>query len=166
MRIFLILVSLGLFITGLIYFYSPATIIVINNWMKKVFFDDSRVKQNRKKTGMLYIIVALIVFFAAFCFKLIPDRHSVKTQLYQSWCCYYQGEYDTSKKISEQVLKVEPENQAALEQLMLIYFVENDYPKAKYYCEKVLAKNPNNKRTKNMYDTIQNKIKGARAAIL
>ena len=108
---------------------------------------------------MFYIVAALVVFFGAFCLKRIPNEHSVKSELYQAWCYYYQGKYDLAKNMSEEVLKAEPENQTALEQLMLVYFVENDYLRAKYYCQKALIKDPNNKRTKNMYDTIQNKIK-------
>jgi len=149
------------FLTGLAYFYYPGLIVIINKWMRKIFFNDARVLYNRKKTGMIYVLVSLVVFYGAYTIKALPSDHSVKGGLYQAWCCYYQGEYAHAREISERVLQEDPENLVAMEQLMLVYFVQNDYRKADYYCTRILSKSPGNKRTKNMCATIQNKMKNA-----
>lgn len=161
MKIFLLLVAFVLFITGLAYFYYPKLIVNVNKWMRKIFFDDSRVLYNRKKTGIIYVLVSLLVFYGAYCLRPFSGGNNVRKGLYEAWCHYYQGEYEQAKKLSEHILESDPDNQVAMEQLMLVYFVQNDYKKADYYCKRVLAKNPNDKRTKNLSETIQKKMKSS-----
>lgn len=161
MKITLLLVSIVSFLIGLVYFYQPKLIITFNNFMKKVFFNDTQVLLNRKKIGIIYVLLSVVIFFiGVYIPYLQQNKEFIKEmKLYRVWHYYHQGNYDDAEKLSLEVFNVDRKNLTAMKQLALIYFVKGDYRKAKYFSERFLIVQPENKKIKVVYEESLKKLK-------
>jgi len=133
----------------------------MNKWFRDKFFNDKLVLMDRKKMGIICIVISLVIFyFGVFIPKLSLSfkQQDIRNDLYHAWCYYYQKNYDKAEKICREILFFEPENSTVKEQLALIYFSRGDYRKSIYYCKRVLEENPNNRRIEKILNSINEKI--------
>ncbi|MFN3966866.1 MAG: tetratricopeptide repeat protein, partial [Endomicrobiia bacterium] len=140
--------------------YYPSFIVKMNGWFRNKIFNDAFVLMERKKIGLICVVVSLIVFyFGVFVPKISVSfkRQNVQDDLYHVWCYYYQGNYDKAEKICREILLIDPENLTAKEQLGLVYFAKGDYKKSMYYCKKVLEENANNRRIQKIVEFLNKK---------
>jgi hypothetical protein len=63
MKVTKIIIGLILLITSLGYLYRPSFILRINDWGKRYIFNDLWVLSYRWKTGVLFLVLALIALF-------------------------------------------------------------------------------------------------------
>ena len=161
MKIISLVISIMLFVIGLTYFYQPKLIVKFNNFMRKVFLDDTQVLLSRKKIGSIYVILSVVTFFVGFYFPQLGQNKEFinEIKLYRVWHYYHQGKYDRAEKLSLEVFNSEPKNLTAIKQLALIYFVKNDFRKSKYFSEKLLAVQPENKKIKIIYEESLKKLR-------
>jgi len=139
-KYFLIVIGYILFFLGLVYIYYPGLILKINSIIKRYLFNDSFVMFHRKKIGLLYILISIIMIY----YGIIFFKSETSYKIYQAYKNYCYGKYSKTEKICLEILNVEPNNIKAIEQLALVYFVMGDYKKAKIYCKKFLSKQPEN----------------------
>ncbi|MDI6640886.1 MAG: hypothetical protein QME68_01060 [Elusimicrobiota bacterium] len=161
MKTIYILISIGVFLIGLAYFYQPKLIITFNNFMKKVFFNDTQVLLHRKKIGIIYVLLSAVIFFLGFYIPYLQQNKEFikEIKLYRAWRYYHQGNYDMAEKLSLEVFNVDPKNLTVIKQLALVYFVKGDYRKAKYFSEKFLIGQPESKKIKVIYEESLKKLK-------
>lgn len=152
MRFILIGLSIVLFLIGLAYLYQPNIIISFNNLMRKVFFNDTKILVRRKKISIVYIALSIIIFYVGlFHIQLHQDKKfSREMKLYQVWNWYHRGKFDVAEKLCLELYRDDPKDLTVLKQLAYIYFVKQDYRKAKVFAEKFLAISPENKKLKNI----------------
>ncbi|OGS22964.1 MAG: hypothetical protein A2252_07765 [Elusimicrobia bacterium RIFOXYA2_FULL_39_19] len=156
MKYLVLLFSVCFFLLGFVYFYRPDLILKINALMRKVFFDDKKVLVNRKKAGILLILFSLILFYTFFSFRCAPHEN-VNSEIYKFWVSYYGGNYAQARKISENIIKYDPENRTATQQLAMVCFTLGDYKNANIYAQRILNENPNNKRMRIILETASKK---------
>ncbi|MEW6039982.1 MAG: hypothetical protein AB1633_00485 [Elusimicrobiota bacterium] len=160
--VFLLILSIVLFITGISYLYYPEILAKMFHWLKEKVFNEKKIQEHRKKTGIILVFFSFLIFYFNIIIPKViynSDESSLKRNLNLAWYYYYKGRYREAERISLSILEKEINNPAVLEQICMIYFSQGDYRKAKFYCLKVLQQQPRNKRMKNVYEKIIEKLK-------
>lgn len=65
-----------LLLLGVSYLYHPNVILKINDWARKYVFNDSTILLNRRKRGLFFLLLALVVILSglrAFGSSIPPD---------------------------------------------------------------------------------------------
>ena len=156
MNTILLIVSSLLFIIGLGYLYAPNLILILNNWMRKVLFNDTKVLFYRKKIGSIYILISLILVYGSL---ILPSQkfsqQTVRKKLIKAYSNFYSNKYEQAQFLCQEILNIEPKNIKALELLGRIYFVTGEYKKSEIFLNKALSISPNNTNIKIMLQNIK-----------
>ena len=156
----LIIFSLVLFIIGIAYFYKPDAILIVNKYIKKIFFNDTNVLLHRKKIGAMYVGLSVILFYLSLHIPHLTrsaDQEKIKIDIYRAQKYFYQGQYDKSEKILKEIIKLQPHNLEVLKLLALLHFYKGEYKISKSYCDKIFLLKGEDEKIKKIYDIILKK---------
>lgn len=150
--------SLAVFflLLGFTFFYRPAWIARFNKFVRERFFNDSILLLERRKKGVLFLLIAVLFFYMGFFLEHYrPSRLSYRLLsndrlLYQSLVHIHSQRYWWSRKLCERVLSKDPNNSQALYQLGVTCVLMNNPQEGERYWQRALALDPNSSQAENL----------------
>lgn len=108
---------------GLTYLYRPSWILILNKFARERVFCDARVLLERRKKGVLMLLLAFFSFYISYyrahygSTRVMDSFISIDRLLYQSGKHFEAGDYRDAIQVCNRIIERDPNNVSAYYQL-------------------------------------------------
>jgi len=152
-------ISFVIFLMGLSYLYWPKVVIKVNSMIRRILFNDVNVLLFRKKLGLIFILISVIIFYFAVNPPRRPGnsadnnifmREVIRMKLYQAYRQYYTKDFETAAATVSFILSKAPGNIRALELAGMIHLAKGEKMNARAYFKRIIKRSPGNRKVEKL----------------